>query len=102
MKRIFITLLFLLPLAVMAQLTFDLDGKVTRHISRDLREGASVSLESMQLGIRGTSSDITVLSEGKEFIVNASYLTHIKFSQENIQQFWQLKALNNGVYDNIS
>ena len=56
MKRIFITLLFLLPLAVMAQLTFELNGVANRRISSELPEGAKIKLTKIRAGGPGVSS----------------------------------------------
>ena len=100
MKRIAFFLLFLAPIALMGQVTFNIKGDVTRNISGNLPEGAKVELTAIKVADNGFIK-ATVLVDGIEREFESKHLDRISFKPENIKQFWQVKAIEDGVYDNL-
>lgn len=100
MKRIAFFLLLLVPGTLMGQITFNLKGEVIRTISGNLPEGAKVEVTAITLS-PSKFVKATVSVDGKEREIESQWLDRILFKPENIKQFWQVKAIQNGVYDNL-
>ena len=102
MKKTFLTFLLLLPLVAFSQLSFQLQGEVSRMISNELPQGAKVGLIYISLGFSGTPTVATISKEdGNTVLIPLNELKRISFFPKNSQEFWQVKAIENGVYDNL-
>jgi beta-barrel assembly-enhancing protease len=102
MKRLFLFLIILLPFSVFGQINLELQGEVTRRISSELPAGANVELISILPGGVGFSGVAILMKDDTKQGVPVKNLERINFTASNIKQFWQIKALQEGVYDNIA
>lgn len=101
MKRILLILLVaIIPFSVMGQLTFNLNGTITKKISSDLLEGSPVSLKSIEGGVGFYK--VIIVSQGSEEIIDIKKLENISFEPSNSKEFWQIQALKHDVYKNIT
>ena len=109
--RKFIILLFfviVIPIITFAQgletLELNLKGEVNRAIIRsELEKGDKVKLIeiSKDEAIFVLDGDGEFVSDGNMVSVNLNRIDRISFTHDNLIQFWQKKALNNGVYNNL-
>jgi predicted Zn-dependent protease len=99
-KQIILVFLILSPVLLLAQLNVTLEGVVIDKISYSLIEGQKVRLNSFKNNhYQILSAAITY--DGKEEAVAVSRLDRIKFTPNNLKEFWQIKALEEGVYQSI-
>ena len=102
MKKILLLLLVaIIPISMMGQLTFNLNGTITKKISSELLEGSPVSLKSIEIDAFGNSKAI-IVSQNSEETIDIKKLENISFKPSNSKEFWQKQALNHDVYKNIT
>lgn len=101
MKKSFVLLLLLCPIFLNAQFIFGTKGVVQKKISRSLQEGTNVELKSLTKDATGNNYDAILIANGTEEIVNLKILDNISFTYSSTQEFWQIQAVKNAVYDNI-
>lgn len=102
MKKItLIILIASIPFITMAQLTFNLKGKVTKKISTNLTEGSTVIFKSIDKDEYGYYKASIFFNDKKE-LVDISKLDRILFKPTNSKEFWQEQALSHDVYKNIT
>jgi len=100
MRKIAILFLVIIPLSSMAQLTFELKGRVNKKISSEIPEGSQVELKE----IKKDKSDyykVVILINGKQKLIGLNQVDKISFTPTNSKEFWQNQALQHSVYDNI-
>lgn len=108
MKKISIFLLILIPFFSAAQGSFDLKGTVTDKISAYLKEGDEVNLTEIRVtSYQGTNqynvSAKIINTENKHSArLTAKQLNKISFTPTNSKDFWQIQAIKNSVYQNMS
>lgn len=104
MKKIVVLLLIISTLGANSQhielQNLSLEGVVTQNISRDIREGTSLTY----IGIVKSPDGFTrckVLVNGKEELIDPNRIDRIEFKPNSIKEFWQAKAIENGVHLSI-
>ena len=102
MKKIAILLLVIIPLSSMAQLTFELKGRVNKKISSEILEGAQVELTRIEIKQDEYGSyKVVITCNGIEESCGLNEIKKISFTPTNSKEFWQNQALQHSVYDNI-
>lgn len=103
MKRLVIFLLFISSLKGYSQsLNFEnlgLEGVIIQNISRTIPEGLSLTFAGVSKFPFGYYSFIV---NGNEELIQSNQIDKIKFKANSIKDFWQIKALENEVYLNIT
>lgn len=103
MKKIAVIILFaFLPFLTMAQLTFDLNGTVTKKISSNLQEGIKVKLKAIDYDEYALTYKASLVFGNEVELVDLKKLEDILFLPANQKEFWQKQALIHDVYKNIT
>ncbi len=102
MKNLTTISLIFLSFVSLAQMTFDLQGKVNKKISSDLPEGAEVKLLKIYPAIGAEAAKAIIFANGNEEAISLRNVQNISFNPANMKEFWQDLALRQGVYENIA
>jgi beta-barrel assembly-enhancing protease len=100
MKRFLILFLAILPMSLMAQLTFELKGLVNEKISSDLPEGTRIELKKIVKNKKGGENAI-LLVNNEEHKIGLKQFDKITFQPTNSKQFWQNQMIQHSVFENI-
>ncbi len=103
MKQSFIIVCLLIQNILLAQnaiiLTQPVQGEVNRRISSDLPEGTRITITGFSTTFEGHGA--IVKANGITETVSLNRLDRIDFQATGLNDFWIVKALNQGVYKNL-
>jgi len=104
MKKITFIILIIVPLQLMAQtLEFTdikLHGIVNKKISSSLSENTKVELTGFIKSLDGFHK-AKIISNGEDNQIDLKRLDRIDFVPNSIKEFWQIKSIENDVYQNL-
>ena len=105
MKKI-ITIICLIPIISISQINIKLDGTLNKKLfiaNNTQPVGTSIKLEQIySLDYEGLKANVKVNGLGNtSYNIDYKHLKNISFGFNNTKEFWQSKALSEGVYENL-